>query len=442
MMLAVFVLLLASVAAPSDTGSKSMVESGGGLLAASGIDESTAQSMNSRGFDLLKRVVDADKNKNILISPYSIDSAFGLVIPGARGETRKEILDALGLPSNSSEALHALDASLTSAREAKVLTSNSVWIQQGLELFPAYRNEIERFFSGMVRQVDFAKDPDNAANTINKYVFKKTAGMIPEIVNAESFSDADIASVLVNTLYFKCDWAQKFDKTQTQSEEFKCSDGKIIPVEMMNSTFTVPYGENEVSRQIRLGYKDERFSMYVILPKVGKLVQDVLAGLVRCGVADFGVKMERKEIKVSIPKLDVEFERDIKEDLGKAAKGLFRDIVRGKELFVYKVLHKTKLLADEKSTEASAATAVVMMAVKCFRPQPLAFRADRPFAIVLHDSTTGLALFAGVVGAPKETNRPPVRKYAEESGDNAIEELTRPHRPGVFSGDEFIDDDF
>lgn len=428
MMFALFALLLASVATPSDTGSKSVVESSGGLLAVSGIDESTARSMNSRGFDLLKRIVDADENKNILISPYSINSAFGLVIPGARDETREGILDALGMPSNSSEVLHALDASLTSAREAKVLTSNSVWIQQGLELFPAYRNEIERFFNGMVRWVDFS-DPDNAANAINEYVSKKTSGMISEIINATSFSDANIASVLVNTLYFKCDWAQKFDKTQTQSEEFKCSDGKIIPVEMMNSTFTVPYGENEVSRQIRLGYKDERFSMYVILPKVGKSVQDVLAGLVRCGVADFGVKMERKEIKVSIPKLDVEFKRDIKEDLGKAAKGLFRDIVRGKELFVYKVLHKTKLLADEESTEASAATAVVM-GVKFFRPQPQSFRADRSFVIVLHDRTTGLVLFAGVVGSPKKTNRPPVIKYVEGSaGATSANAVTKPLKP-------------
>jgi serpin B len=65
------------------------------------------------------------------------------------------------------------------------------------------------------------------------------------------------------------------------------------------------------------------------------------------------------------------------------------------------VLHKTRLEVDEEGTVAAAATAVVMETSALARrveKKTLVF--DRPFALLLCDTSTGAILFAGVVYEP------------------------------------------
>ena len=40
--------------------------------------------------------------------------------------------------------------------------------------------------------------------------------------------------ILVNAIYFKGDWAQKFDARNTKREQFCLSDGNSVDVDMMN----------------------------------------------------------------------------------------------------------------------------------------------------------------------------------------------------------------
>merc|ERR1712198_66283 len=60
---------------------------------------------------------------------------------------------------------------------------------------------------------DFAKS-EEAADTINEYVEKKTRGLIDEII---SLQDVGILTrlVLVNAIYFKANWKYQFNKQFT-----------------------------------------------------------------------------------------------------------------------------------------------------------------------------------------------------------------------------------
>jgi serpin B len=65
-------------------------------------------------------------------------------------------------------------------------------------------------------------------------------------------------------------------------------------------------------------------------------------------------------------------------------------------------VHQTWVAIDETGAEAAAATAI-MLSPTAAMPQgpPKVFHADRPFAFVLRDTSTGLVLFVGRVEDPR-----------------------------------------
>ena len=68
------------------------------------------------------------------------------------------------------------------------------------------------------------------------------------------------------------------------------------------------------------------------------------------------------------------------------------------------VLHKAVIEVNEEGTEAAAATAAVMMTRSAVMVSPpRQFIVDRPFVLVIEDSTTGTPLFMGRVVSPQFT---------------------------------------
>jgi serpin B len=72
-------------------------------------------------------------------------------------------------------------------------------------------------------------------------------------------------------------------------------------------------------------------------------------------------------------------------------------------LVISEVAHKAFVAVDEVGTEASAATATVIMVVSGteIRGKPIAFHADHPFLYFLEDPSTGAVFFAGRVSDPR-----------------------------------------
>jgi len=66
---------------------------------------------------------------------------------------------------------------------------------------------------------------------------------------------------------------------------------------------------------------------------------------------------------------------------------------RGSELVITRVLQKTFVDVDEQGTEAAAATMVGIG----FVSMPAAFRADRPFLVVIRERFSGTILFIGKI---------------------------------------------
>lgn len=99
-------------------------------------------------------------------------------------------------------------------------------------------------------------------------VCRKTDGMIDNIIDNISPDDAVI---IVNAVYFKGLWKNKFNKADTKKDKFKAADGIVRNVDMMQKTDCEQYAENKTFSAVSMRYGNGHYSMQIILPKEGKV---------------------------------------------------------------------------------------------------------------------------------------------------------------------------
>ena len=143
--------------------------------------------------------------------------------------------------------------------------ANALWAQSGFQINPQFLKQSEEFYDAAVDNLDFQSDPRKAADTINAWVNRKTHGKIPTIVQRP---DRNTRLILTDAVYFKGRWTSPFDKKATKPGKFHLQDGGSVDVPMMAQSGKYPYFETDAFQAIRLPYGNERFAMYVFLPRM------------------------------------------------------------------------------------------------------------------------------------------------------------------------------
>lgn len=381
--------------------------------------QTTAERLNSRGFALLRRACREKPDDGAFVSPYSIDSAFGLAWLAAKGKTKEEIANGLGFPEDCRETFRRLHEAFTSTGDAELLSANAVWTAPNVHVNDAVASDMRSCFGGEIRTVDFTRS-DKATAAINAFVSDCTRGKISTAVDSV---DEQTRLMLVNALYFKAKWYDEFNKNATRQGMFTLTNGRTKSVWMMHSTRHVSYYHSNGLEAIFLPYKNRRFQFAVILPEWTKGIDGLLERLENGDFTNVVQRVDTKELHITLPKIDREFRTDLGRVLPKmGVKTAFdRDCAQfpgwkdgeGDSLCVQRACHVTKLHVDEVATEASAATLSYFRSVGI----PMDFTVNRPFIAVIYDIKTQLVLFAGVINDPG-THAPAVAQT--ESGINAF----------------------
>jgi serpin B len=121
----------------------------------------------------------------------------------------------------------------------------------------------------------------------------------------------------------------------------------------------------------------------------------------------------RKPVALTLPRFKSEYKADLVDPfrqigMRKAFEPAAADFsgmtIPGQgRVYLGKVLHRAVIDVSEESTEAAAATAIVIprAAAAPVATQPEPFRVDHPFLFYLVDDTTGLILFQGRISDPR-----------------------------------------
>ena len=265
---------------------------------------------------------------------------------------------------------------------------------------------MKSYYRTRITPVDYKKNPEGARRKINSWVERKTENKIKNILS--NSLDPLTRLILVNAIYFKGDWANPFEISDTTEMPFFLSGNKSIDVSMMNQTNEFNYGENESLQILELPYVGDKLYMLVILPRKTDGLQDLEEIITNATLEEWTGNLSKKRVDVYLPRFKMTSEFDLKkvliamgmEDAFDMNKANFAGMDGNPNwLYIGAVLHKAFIDVSEEGTEAAAATAVIMM-MKSEPLKPIIFRADHPFLFMIRDNSTGSILFMGRVSRP------------------------------------------
>ncbi|MBV9793039.1 MAG: serpin family protein [Actinobacteria bacterium] len=393
-----------------------------------------AAAADAFGVDLYRQLAAA--GQDLVFSPSSVAAALELALLGARGSTADQLVAALHLDGGGDPATAAEDGlrllsgvvqsaggaapadggagdpasrpgrptPADSGTPATFRAPNSLWLQAGLPLEAAYRDQVRDAGAAIVRETDFRGAPQQARAEINDLIADQTAGKITNLLGADAVT-ADTRLVLANAVYLKARWAFPFAASDTRDAPFHPADGDPIRVPTMHRTASLPYLRGDGYQAVLLPYKDQpgstALAMAIVLPD-GPLTELAPPGL------DPLLAAERQSVALALPKfrqrtraplIPVLRQLGVRDAFTDAAD--FTGITRAERLLINEVVHQAYIDVDEQGTEAAAATAIGMRAMAIRRgPDPIPFTVDRPFLFAITDTSTGLPLFLGQVARP------------------------------------------
>ena len=353
---------------------------------------------------------------NVFFSPSSIHTALAMTYAGAKGRTAEQMAETLALPRGDQAAwtqhrLHKAYRGLLAqlrpgkAKGCQLHVANALWGQKGYPWLKTFLSLTADNYGAGLREVDFKTAAEQARLTINKWVEDQTNEKIRELIGPGILKPLT-RLVLTNAIYFKGDWASRFEPKATRDAPFKLSAGKTVKVPMMYQKGEFGYFADRKALVLGMPYKGGELSMLVLLPaKFGKLAE-FEKSLTAARIAGWSKSLRKQEVRVYLPKfrLTSSFRLDkALTDLGMrdafTYKADFSGMNGRKDLFISAVLHKAFVDVNEEGTEAAGATAVVME--KKNGGRRLVFRADRPFLFLIRHNATGAILFMGRVADPR-----------------------------------------
>ena len=218
--------------------------------------------------------------------------------------------------------------------------------------------------------------------------------------------------ILVNAVYFKGNWKEKFNAHHTRENDFHVSATETVKVQMMHmmdAEFYYGANANIKCQVIELPYAGDTLSMFVILPDRSTTLAEVESKMTSDDLVNATEKfrMTLEEVNLWLPKFQLDEKLSLVEALaGLGMKDLFMKGVAdlsgidgSHELYVSQVLHRAVVDVNEKGTEAAAATAMNFQCLSAAFDTP-EFRADWPFLFFIQHKPTRSILFLGRLVKP------------------------------------------
>lgn len=361
---------------------------------------------NTFGFGLFEAVLQsADQDKNLMISPLSVNQALSMALNGAKENTLMEMIgtldfEGLSIPEVNQSNQELYNALVDHDSKVDLKIANSIWYATSIIPNKTFIADNETYYKAEVSSFD-PSNLQKAKDAMNKWVDKNTNGKIDKIVDE---INADEVMFLINAVYFKAEWKSKFKKSETKLLEFTPENASKKTVETMVGEAYLTYKNELKYTAFKLPYGSGKFNMVIYLPEEGYTTADVIPELAN---TDFETLNSSTETKMDIwlPKFEFEYENELNDELD--AMGMHDAFnpfaanfgnVCNDEVYISSVTHKTYIKTDEEGSEAAAATKVTF---ERFSAGPGSIiQINRSFLFAIVEEDTNAILFVGKVYDP------------------------------------------
>ena len=349
-------------------------------------------------------------NENRVCSPLNIYMALSMLAAVTDGETRQQILDALG--AESLELLQKQTAQLWTENswDDGVVTSvlaNSIWLRDGY----AYNEETLKKLGEDFYASAFSGEMGSAAydNKLRDWTNEHTGNLLTEQASGLKLDPATVLA-LVSTIYYRASWSDKFSSSATTQDVFHAPDGDVTADFMHSSDLnTVYYGDGFSAIGLSM---ENSGQMWLLKPDEGVDAAELLQNEDALGflLANGGwSQTQRATVNLSLPKFDISSDLDILDTLAQLGmtdvmddeKSDFTPLTTADSaLELTQAKHAARVKIDEDGCEAAAYTMLDIEATAMLGPEEeIDFTLDKPFVFAI-TGIDGLPLFVGLVNQP------------------------------------------
>ncbi len=368
---------------------------------------------------------DSNKQTNVCISPVSVYMALALATECSSGETRDEILDAVGVTydevKNFTKVLYAFSNReyyyTNMMNDRKILAfmelANSIWVDKDTTFKEDGINNLATNFNCDVFSVSFKTSEGEKA--INAYIKEKTHGIIDGGINLSP----ETLITIINTFYLKEVWNEDGDelKFTDKAYDFKNADGSVTNTKLLRGYYfngNIYEGEGYTSFYTRT---EHGLDIKFIVPTDGHTLAEVFTADNIYNINNLGsygyIDEENKLLhhtRVLFPEYKASFDDDLakilRNDFGINSLFDFERCdfsnVTDEQVACGGVIHKCSIDVNKKGIEGAAVTVMPMAGaagpLEGYEKVYHDYIVDRAFGFVITDSY-GVVLFSGVVNS-------------------------------------------
>jgi serine protease inhibitor len=373
------------------------------------LDKGFEKALNDFSYTSSAKLL-SSATKNISYSPVSLYMALSIAGTGAKNSTQDEIFSALGASGKSVDYLSEQNSKLfrllySNNEIGKLKIANSLWLQKDIIFKNDFISKATESFYASLFNVDFSDK--NSSKLMSNWISENTNGVLtPKIV----LEKEQLMSIL-NTIYYKDEWIDRFDKDKTKPDTFYLSDGNEIKCDFMNSTYAVHgFTRSEGFTASSLSLKNNG-SMIFVLPNKGVSLDSLLSAPEKISsLFQEGESITGKVI-FQVPKFSYGSSLELKDTLSSMGieaafkkdadfAGIVDRTTSNSPVFISNIKQQTHIAIDEKGVEAAAFTEILYSGSAPSKDEVAEMILNRPFIYAI--KSNGRILFIGVVNNPNE----------------------------------------
>lgn len=348
--------------------------------------------------------------ENRVISPVNMYMALGMLAEVTGGESRQQILCALGyngIVACRKQASDVWNANYRQDGVTNLLLGSSVWLSDRYAWkTPALQQLVDTYYASSYKGAMGTTSMDKALQT---WLEQQTGGLLKDQIKGIK-TKTETALALATTVYYKDQWSIRFDEKLTAPAPFHAPSGEVTCPFMHRNREADTYFWGKDFGAVALSTSGNNI-MWLILPDKGKTPADVIRSGEVMRMLDHALDWKNQrtmEVNLSLPVFDVHSQLELSQ--GFANMGITHVLdstkadfspVADAPMVLSQIRHDVRVQINEEGIQAAGYTVMEAEGTGGIPEniKKIDFTLDRPFLFAVTGADE-VPLFMGVVNNP------------------------------------------